>query len=61
MFNVCPQCAEYCVEKTIKEHAATTQPPMTLYDTSHRSIAETARDVAQWIRQHLPGRSLVAA
>ena len=37
----------------LKEHASTTQPPMTLYDTSHRSISETMRDVAQWIRQRL--------
>jgi len=37
----------------LKEHASTTQPPMTLYDTGFRSISETARDVAQWIRQRL--------
>jgi hypothetical protein len=37
----------------LKEHAPTTSPPMTLYDTSHRSIPETVDDVAHWIRQLL--------
>ncbi len=37
----------------LKEHASSTCPPMTLFDTSHRSIIETVRDVAQWIRQRL--------
>lgn len=37
----------------LKAHASTTHPPMTLYDTSHRPISETARDAAQWIRQRL--------
>jgi 2-phosphoglycerate kinase len=37
----------------LKQHASTTQPPMTLYNTSHWSIGETTRDVAQWIRQRL--------
>ena len=37
------------------EHAATTQPPTTLYDTTNRSISETVEDVARWIRQQLEG------
>ncbi len=37
----------------LKDQAAMTQPPMTLYDTSQRSTSETARDAAQWIRQRL--------
>jgi hypothetical protein len=35
------------------EHAATTEPPMTLYDTTNRSIAETVEEMAHWIRQRL--------
>lgn len=37
----------------LKEHASTTRPPMALLDTSHRSLPETAREVAQWIRLRL--------
>ncbi|WP_165423448.1 AAA family ATPase [Ktedonosporobacter rubrisoli] len=37
----------------LKEHAATTRPAMTLMDTSQRSISETVREVAQWVRQRL--------
>ena len=37
----------------LKDQASTTHPPLTLFDTSHRSVFETVRDVAQWIRQHL--------
>lgn len=37
----------------LKEHAATTHPPMALYDNSSRSIQESTQDVAQWIRQYL--------
>ena len=37
----------------LREHAFTTQPAMTLYDTTQCSIAETAEDIAQWIRQRL--------
>jgi predicted ABC-type ATPase len=37
----------------LKDHASTTHPPMTLYDTSHRSITQTTNDVAQWIRHRL--------
>lgn len=37
----------------LKEHAATTEPPMTLYDTSHRSLEETTRDIAAWVRERL--------
>ncbi|HEU5382370.1 MAG TPA: AAA family ATPase [Ktedonobacteraceae bacterium] len=37
----------------LKEHASTTRPPMTLLDTSHRSIPEKVREVAQWIRLRL--------
>jgi hypothetical protein len=37
----------------LKTHAATTQPPMLLYDTTSVSVAETAAAIAQWIRQRL--------
>jgi broad-specificity NMP kinase len=37
----------------LQEHASRTQPPMTLYDTTNRSISETVGDIAQWIRQRL--------
>jgi len=37
----------------LREHASSTYPPMTLLDTSHRSISETVRDVTQWLRQRL--------
>jgi predicted ABC-type ATPase len=37
----------------LREHAATTDPPMTLYDNTHQSIQETTSDVAQWIRERL--------
>lgn len=35
----------------LKEHATTTNPPMTLYDSSRRSIQGTTKEVAQWIRE----------
>jgi len=37
----------------LKAHAADTEPPMTLYDTSQHSIAETAHAVTQWIDEIL--------
>jgi adenylate kinase family enzyme len=37
----------------LKEHAATTNPAMTLYDSGSRSIQETTQDIAQWIRERL--------
>jgi hypothetical protein len=37
----------------LKEHATTTNPPMTLYDSSRRSIQEATKEVAQWIREQL--------
>jgi hypothetical protein len=37
----------------LKEHASTTTPPMTLYDTSDRSLDETTSSVALWIRERL--------
>ncbi|HEY4385949.1 MAG TPA: hypothetical protein VGN34_15940 [Ktedonobacteraceae bacterium] len=37
----------------LKEHAATTNPPMSLYDTSQRSLQETTYAIAQWIRERL--------
>jgi hypothetical protein len=37
----------------LKEHAATTQPAMTLLDTSSSSIEETTAAIAQWIRERL--------
>ena len=37
----------------LKEHAATTNPAMTLYNSGGRSIQETTQDIAQWIRERL--------
>ncbi|GHO80714.1 nucleoside kinase [Ktedonobacter sp. SOSP1-85] len=37
----------------LKEHASTTNPPMTLYDNSHQPLQETSEEIAQWIRQRL--------
>jgi hypothetical protein len=37
----------------LKEHATTTYPPMTLYDSGNHSIQETTKEVAQWIRERL--------
>lgn len=42
----------------LKEHAATTNPPITLYDCSSRSIQETTDDIAQWIRERLTSDNL---
>ena len=35
----------------LKEHAATTEPPVTLIDTTSAAVAETAALVASWIRR----------
>jgi hypothetical protein len=37
----------------LKEHGSTTQPPITLYDTTNRSVSETVEYLAAWIRQRL--------
>lgn len=37
----------------LKEHAATTEPAMDLYDTSQHTLVETAQDIEQWIRKRL--------
>jgi len=37
----------------LKEHATTTNLPMTLYDSTRQSIQETTKGVAQWIRERL--------
>ena len=37
----------------LKENAVTTQPPISLFDTSHRSIAESVEFTANWISRHL--------
>jgi 2-phosphoglycerate kinase len=37
----------------LREHTDKTDPPMTLNDTSHRSLGETVEEVAYWIRQRL--------
>lgn len=39
----------------LKEHAATTAPPVTLIDTTGRPAAETAAEVGAWIRQRVAG------
>jgi len=38
----------------IAENAANTAPPMTVLDTSNRSIDETVERVANWILCRLP-------
>jgi len=37
------------------DHAATTDPPMTLLDTSRLSLDETAAQAAGWVRERLAG------
>ena len=37
----------------LKEHATTTNPPMTLYDSSCQSIQEITKNIADWIRERL--------
>jgi len=37
----------------LKEHAATTTPPVTLLDTSHDTPEETAARVAEWIKEQV--------
>ncbi|HXX78513.1 MAG TPA: AAA family ATPase [Ktedonobacteraceae bacterium] len=39
--------------KWLKANASLTKPPMTLFDTSNRSIDETVEYVAEWVRQRL--------
>ncbi|MBV9927526.1 MAG: hypothetical protein JOZ96_21090 [Acidobacteria bacterium] len=34
----------------LKEHAAQTEPPVTLIDTTRAAVSETAALVASWIR-----------
>jgi hypothetical protein len=38
----------------LRTHAADTTPPMSLLDTSRRSIAESAELIVAWIRQQWP-------
>jgi hypothetical protein len=38
----------------LREHASTTTPPMSLLDTSHLSIEESASHALAWIRQYWP-------
>jgi hypothetical protein len=37
----------------LKNHADTSQPPIMLYDTTNRSVPETAAFIARWIRERL--------
>ena len=39
----------------LKEHAATTTPPVTLIDTTSAAVTETAALVARWIRERAAG------
>jgi hypothetical protein len=39
----------------LKENAQTTQPPMTLLDTTWLAIDESARRTGNWVRAHLGG------
>lgn len=38
----------------LKAHAATTAPPIDLFDTSRRPVEETLAHVAAWVRARLP-------
>lgn len=38
----------------LKAHAARTEPPLTLYDTSGRTVEESVEHVAAWARGRLP-------
>jgi predicted ABC-type ATPase len=38
----------------LKVHAATTNPPMTLLESSHQGIQETVEEIARWVRVCLP-------
>jgi predicted ABC-type ATPase len=37
----------------LKEHAATSQPPLMVHDTTNRPVSETTAHIAQWIRERL--------
>lgn len=37
----------------LKTNASLTNPPMSLYDTSHKDIDETVQHVAEWVRKRL--------
>ncbi|HEU5469773.1 MAG TPA: AAA family ATPase [Actinophytocola sp.] len=41
----------------VREHAATTKPPMELLDTTTRTVEQTADLVAEWIGERLATRS----
>jgi hypothetical protein len=38
----------------LREHAATTAPPMALLDTTHLTVHESTAQTQAWIRQHWP-------
>lgn len=50
-----PEVLENMVQfnRWLKANASLTNPPMTLYDTSHREIDETVAFVAKWVRERL--------
>jgi gluconate kinase len=50
-----PEVLEDMVQfnRWLKANASLTNPPMTLYDTSHRDIDETVQYVAKWVRERL--------
>jgi broad-specificity NMP kinase len=37
----------------VRREAATMKPPMSLLDTTHRAVEDTAREVAVWVREGL--------
>lgn len=53
--NTTPQLIEEHIEFNhwLKENAASSSPPVTLLDTTHDEPAETARQVAAWIRSRI--------
>ena len=50
-----PEILENMVQfnRWLKANASLTKPPMTLFDTSDRSIDETVKYTAEWVRQRL--------
>jgi len=50
-----PEVLENMVQfnRWLKANASLTQPPMKLYDTSHKGIEETVDYVAKWVRERM--------
>ena len=50
-----PEILENMVQfnRWLKANASQTKPPMTLFDTSYKSIDETVKYTAEWVRERL--------